>query len=86
MADEKKGVSPTITGFAGAILGAVAAASAIALSDPKNRKRAEDFLKDLKEQGEKGLSELKKEADKLSFRLKKGKTPKQLRSGKGVKK
>ncbi|MBI2017899.1 hypothetical protein HYS92_02510 [Candidatus Daviesbacteria bacterium] len=82
MADDKKGINPAATGLAGAILGAVATAAAIALSDPKNRKKAEAFLKDLKERGEKGLEQLKAEAEKISNKVQKAKEFKQLKSGK----
>jgi len=82
MADDKKGVNPAATGLAGAIVGAVATAAAIALSDPKNRKKAESFLKDLKVRGEKGLAQLKKEADKINSQIQKAKEVKQLKSGK----
>ena len=82
MADDKKGVNPAATGLAGAIVGAVATAAAIALSDPKNRKKAESFLKDLKVRGEKGLAQLKKEADKINSQIQKAQKPKQLKSGK----
>lgn len=82
MADNKKGINPAATGLAGAIVGAVATAAAIALADEKNRKRAEAFLKDLKERGEKGLAQLKKEAEKISSKVQKNKSVKQLKSGK----
>ena len=82
MANDKKGINPAATGLAGAIVGAVATAAAIALSDEKNRKRAEDFLMDLKERGEKGLEQLKKEAEKIGGQIQKIKEPKKLKSGK----
>lgn len=82
MANDKKGINPAATGLAGAIVGAVATAAAIALSDEKNRKKAEDFLMDLKERGEKGLEQLKKEAEKFSNQIQKVKEPKKLNSGK----
>lgn len=81
MANEKKGINPAATGLAGAIVGAVATAAAIALSDEKNRKKAEAFLKDLKERGEKGLEQLKKEAEKLNTQIQNVKEVKQLKSG-----
>lgn len=85
MANEKGGINPAATGLAGAIVGAVATAAAIALSDEKNRKKAEDFLKDLKERGEKGLEQLKKEAEKIGNQIQKAGEPKKLKSGKKAK-
>ena len=82
MANDKHGVNPAATGLAGAIVGAVATAAAIALSDPKNQKKAEAFLKDLKIRGEKGLEQLKKEAEKINNQIQKAKGVKQLKSGK----
>lgn len=60
MTDEKKGVNPLATGVAGAMIGAAAAAAAIVLSDEKNRKKAENILKDLQKQGDKVLKEITK--------------------------
>lgn len=74
-----KGINPLATGLAGAIVGAVTTAAAIALSDDKNRKKAEDFLKDLKERGERGLEQLKAEAEKINNQIQKAKAPKQLK-------
>lgn len=65
MAEGKKGVNPLATGVAGAIIGAAAAAAAIALSDEKNRKKAEGILKDLQKQGNKVLKEVTKKAMEL---------------------
>ncbi len=84
-ANATKGVNPAATGLAGAIVGAVATAAAIALSDPKNRKKAEEFLKDLKKRGEKGLKQLKKEAGKINNQLQKTKELKALKSGEKAK-
>lgn len=62
MANEKKGVSPLTTGVAGAIIGAAAAAAAIALSDEKNRKKAQSILEGLEKEGDKVLKEISKKA------------------------
>lgn len=60
MAENKSG--SLATGVAGAIIGAAAAAAAIALSDEKNRKKAEGILKDLQKQGDKILDQISKRA------------------------
>lgn len=65
MANEKKGVSPLATGVAGAIIGAAAAAAAIALSDEKNRKKAQTILESLEKEGDKVLKEISKRAMEL---------------------
>lgn len=65
MANEKKGVSPLATGVAGAIIGAAAAAAAIALSDEKNRKKAQTILEGLEKEGDKVLKEISKRAMEL---------------------
>lgn len=51
--------------MAGAIIGAAATAAAIALSSEKNRKKAEQILKDLQKQGDKVLKEIAKRAMEL---------------------
>lgn len=53
MAEEKKGINPLTTGVAGAVIGAAAAAAAIALSDEKNRQKAEKILTDMQKEGNK---------------------------------
>lgn len=65
MADEKKGAGSTVAAVAGAIIGAAATAAAIALSDEKNRKKAENILKELQKQGNKVLKEISKKAMEL---------------------
>lgn len=62
MANEKKGLNPLATGVAGAIIGAAAAAAAIALSDEKNRKKVEKVLGSLQKQGDVVLKEISKKA------------------------
>ncbi len=62
MAQDKNGVNPLATGVAGAVIGAAAAAAAIVLSDEKNRKKAEDILKDMQKHGDKILKEITKKA------------------------
>lgn len=62
MADDKKGVSPIATGVAGAVIGAAAAAAAIVLADEKNRKKAENALKDLQKKGDAVLKEVTRKA------------------------
>lgn len=65
MSDDKKGISPLATGVMGAVIGAAATAAAIALSDEKNRKKAEGILKDLQKQGDKVLKEISMRALEL---------------------
>jgi len=65
MSDEKKGLNPLATGVAGAMIGAAAAAAAIALSDEKNRKKAEKVLVGLQKQGDMVLKEITKKAMEL---------------------
>ena len=48
--------------MAGAVIGAAAAAAAIALADEKNRKKAEDVLKDLQKKGDHILKEVTRKA------------------------
>jgi hypothetical protein len=66
MAEEKEvkknGVNPVAASLAGAALGAAAAAGAIILSDKKNRKKLENTLDQLREQGFKVLDIVQKEA------------------------
>lgn len=64
MASDKKGVAAA-SGVLGAVIGAAATAAAIALSDEKNRKKAEQILKDLQKQGDKVLKEISKRAMQL---------------------
>ena len=65
MASDKKGVSATATGVLGAVIGAAATAAAIALSDEKNRKKAQLILNDLQSQGDKVLKEISRRAMQL---------------------
>ena len=44
MTDKKTNLNSFATGLAGAIIGAAAGAAAVALSDEKNRKKAEKIL------------------------------------------
>ena len=62
---ESKGINPLATGVAGAIIGAAAAAAAIALSDEKNRKKAEKVLGDLEKEGNKVFKEVTRIAMEL---------------------
>lgn len=71
MANDKKSVNSLATGVAGAIIGAAAAAAAIALSDEKNRKKAEGVLKDLQKKGDKVLKEITKMALELKDKAEK---------------
>lgn len=86
MANDKKGVSPLATGVAGAIIGAAAAAAAIALSDEKNRKKAEEILKNLQKDGDKIIKEISKGAlhlkDMGDRALSKAQEPKKIASKK----
>lgn len=66
MADEKKGLNPLATGVVGAVIGAAATAAAIALSDEKNRAKAEKVLKDLEKQG----SSIFRQVSKMAMELK----------------
>lgn len=79
MANEKKGLNPLATGVAGAIIGAAAAAAAIALSDEKNRKKVENVLGSLQKQGDAVLKEISKKAFQLKDAVKKTAT-KQLKN------
>ena len=65
MSEDKKGLNPLATGVAGAIIGAAAAAAAIALSDEKNRKKVEQALEGLQKEGNKVLKEISKKAMEL---------------------
>lgn len=82
MAQDNKGAGSLASGVAGAVIGAAAAAAAIALSDEKNRKKAEQILKDLQNQGDKVLKEITKKAMELKQisdkALSKQKQPKRL--------
>lgn len=65
MTADKKRINPATTGVIGAVIGAAATAAAIALSNEKNRKRAEQVLKELQKQGDKVLKEISKRAMQL---------------------
>ncbi len=65
MAKDNKGVNPLATGIAGAIIGAAAGVAAMALSDEKNRKKAEKVLGDLEKEGAKVFQEIKRVALEL---------------------
>ena len=65
MTQDKKASSSAVAGVAGAIIGAAATAAAIALSSEKNRKKAEQILKDLQKQGDKVLKEITRRAMEL---------------------
>jgi len=83
MANEKKGVNPLATGVAGAVIGAAAAAAAIALSGEKNRKKAEKILFDMQKEGNKIFKQITKMAMELKDRGEKTKklTGKKKKSG-----
>lgn len=84
MADDKKDAGVAVAGVAGAIIGAAATAAAIALSDEKNRKKAESILKDLQKQGNKVIKEITKRAMELKDKSDEGlkSEPKKLASKK----
>ncbi|MBI2196641.1 hypothetical protein HYU45_03435 [Candidatus Daviesbacteria bacterium] len=84
MANEKKGLNPLATGVAGAIIGAAAAAAAIALSDEKNRKKVEGVLGSLQKQGDSVLKEITKKAMELKDAV--GKNARGVRKLSGKKK
>lgn len=65
MSQDKKGVNPLATGVAGAIIGAAAAAAAVALSDEKNRHKAEKVLSDMQKEGNKIFKEISRMAMEL---------------------
>ena len=65
MSNNNKDAGAAVAGVAGAIIGAAATAAAIALSDEKNRKKAESILKDLQKQGNKVIKEITKRAMEL---------------------
>lgn len=65
MTDNKKIANSAVAGVAGAIIGAAATAAAIALSSEKNRKKAEQILKDLQKEGNKVIKEITKRAMEL---------------------
>jgi len=68
MADDKKGINALATGVAGAVIGAAATAAAIALSDEKNRKKAEKVLSDMQLEGNRIFKEISKMALELRDR------------------
>lgn len=87
MSQENKGTNSLASGVAGAVIGAAAAAAAIVLSDEKNRKKAEQILKDLQKQGDKVLKEITKKAMELKDLSQKTlsktkKAPKKLKAAK----
>ena len=65
MSNNSKDAGAAVAGVAGAIIGAAATAAAIALSNEKNRKKAESILKDLQKQGNKVIKEITKRAMEL---------------------
>lgn len=81
MAEDKKTGSSLASGVTGAVIGAAAAAAAIVLSDEKNRKKAEQVLKDLQKKGDKVLKEVTSKAMDLLQ-----KTDKVLPAGKKARK
>lgn len=82
MAEGNKGLNPLATGVAGAIIGAAAAAAAIALSDEKNRKKVERVLEGLQKDGNKVLKEISKRAMEIKESI--GKTT-EAKEPKGLK-
>ena len=83
MAEGNKGLNPLATGVAGAIIGAAAAAAAIALSDEKNRKKVERVLEGLQKDGNKVLKEISKRAMEIKESISKtteAKEPKGLKA------
>lgn len=80
MAENKnpsKKINPVVAGAAGVAVGAAVAASAVALSDPKNRKKIEKVVTDIKQQGVKVLETIQKEAQNMKNMISKtkGNTP-----------
>lgn len=55
----KNKVSPVTAGLVGAAVGAAIGAGAVALSDPKNRKKIGKKFEEIKEQGQQAYSDIK---------------------------
>ena len=62
----KKGMSPAEAGIAGAVIGAAVGATAVALSDKKNRDKVEKEFNVLKKQGQKVYSDIKGKVEEFS--------------------
>lgn len=61
---QNKRTSNLAAGIAGGIIGAAVAVGAMALTDPKNRKKADQKIKDLRQWGNKALSDINKKTAK----------------------
>lgn len=61
----KKGMSPVEAGLVGAAVGLAVGASAVALSEEKNRKKIGKKFNEFKEDGQKAYSDIKGEVDEL---------------------
>ena len=59
----KKGMSPVGAGVVGAVVGAAAGATAVALSDPENRKKIVNEFNVIKKEGQKVYAEMEKKAE-----------------------
>lgn len=62
----KNKVSPATAGLVGAAVGAVIGAGAVALSDPKNRKKIGKKFEEIKEQGQQAYSDIKDKVDDMA--------------------
>lgn len=67
MADTQgKGVNPLAAGAMGAVVGAVAGAAAVAMTDEENRKKVTKAINKLKTEGNKRLSQIRQRADRFA--------------------
>ncbi len=62
----KNKVSPATAGLVGAAVGAAIGAGAVALSDPKNRKKIGKKFEEIKEQGQQAYSDIKDKVDDIT--------------------
>ena len=63
---KNKGMNPVEAGIAGAVVGAAVGATAVVLSEEKNRKMIGKKLNEYREQGQKVYSDLKEKVEELS--------------------
>lgn len=66
MADNKKGINAVEAGIVGAVVGAAVGATAVVLSDPKNRKKMGKKLDEYKKDGQKIYSDLKEKVEEMA--------------------
>ena len=85
MAQDNKGLNSFATGVAGAVICAAAAAAAIALSDEKNRKKAEKILEDMEKEGNKVFREITRLARQLQDKSRKVLAPAKIKTKRTVK-